>query len=740
VPTAPVAAPEAAPLHRGRLAALVTGSVERLLLTPLLSNVVRANAERGLQVDLFLSLQAPSSIVQAAAELEAPVDNATSDPKVAQLLQGASVDSFNSTVMDQICSLALAQLASSCQWDIEGGDLGPIDGATESSISADRVAASVTSGTSQAAVARWRSRSRLWSRALAKEASQRRYAAVLVAPADGLWMAPLVVDVSEFHADSMKVSVMSCSDSVAGIRGMIMSEAAVMGREAAGAMLQLYQVSSTAEEVASWVARVRSTNVVPEPKPVALATYTQSGLPCFRRQSFNLTLTEGQAAVYQQCFGEPSSAGPLTSFFNTFSCEDMNPAFYGVLWPQQVKKLHAAIGELAGRQERKPLVLTVIDEEEEDLAYHMIRSLQATGEAANSLVVGTVPGICRDMDALYGIPSKRCVVVQPAQSVRRGVLRHAILTTAALAGLSDRITLASPRVAFAGPAGAQLRAEAASRHVVFARGGMTSNDTDDCGAADAGLDSAVVAVPDAPEVTNLLLRAWARMVESPGVSQQAALAGAVEEKADGVEAMLLSCSTARLQETERAEKSDDELLAALAPGERPPAHHRAKRSAETEGAEVVEVQPKPKPKAGHWDPLEKKWIPAEGASRVQELKDMWSKRIEEMREANGYNETEEREAAIARRMERRKKKHNRTGLPTRKIRYLPQAEVDKVKAKDDAWAEAQRKQMEDDLAHADERKEAFKREVEKQMKIMEGAGKDDEDDDDSTDDGDLGAE
>ncbi|CAK0850906.1 unnamed protein product [Prorocentrum cordatum] len=250
---------------------------------------------------------------------------------------------------------------------------------------------------------------------------------------------------------------------------------------------------------------------------------------------------------------------------------------------------------------------------------------------------------------------------------------------------------------------------------------MTSNDTEECGESD-GIDSAVVAVPDAPEVTNLLLRAWARMVQNPGVSQQMALAGAVEEKADRVEAALLPCSTARLQETDKEEKSDDEFLAALAPGEKPAVHKKAKRSEESENAEVTEEQPKPKPKTGHWDPLEKKWIPAEGASRVQELKDMWSKRIEEMREANGYNETAEREAAIARRIENRKhKKHNRTGLPTRKIRYLPQAEVDKVKAKEDAWAEAQRKQMEDDLAHAEERKEdAFKREVEKQMKIMEG--------------------
>jgi hypothetical protein len=266
-------------------------------------------------------------------------------------------------------------------------------------------------------------------------------------------------------------------------------------------MLQLYQVSSNTEEVASWVTRLRGTNVVPEPKPVALATYTQSGLPCFRRQSFNLTQKEGQAAEYQQCFGESSSTGPLTSLFNTFSCEDMNPRFYGLLWPQQVKKLHAAIAELAGHQERKPVVLTVIDNGEEELAYHMIRSLQAAGEVANSLVVGTVPGICRDMDALYGIPSRRCIVVQPALTVRRGVLRHAILTTAALASLSDRITLASPRVVFTRPTSAQLREEATSRHVVLARSGMTSNDTDDCGDSDgspsSAFDSAVVAVPDA---------------------------------------------------------------------------------------------------------------------------------------------------------------------------------------------------------------------------------------------------
>lgn len=755
-PTAPVSASEAAPPQRDRLAVLVTGSVERLLLAPLLSNVVRANAKKGFQVDLFLSLQAPSKIAQADvdnatignASSETSVDNATSDPQITQLLQGASVDNFNSTVMDQICSLARAQLASSCQWDIEGGDLGPIDG--------DRVAADVASGANQdgaqAAVARWRSQSRLWSRALAQEQSRRKYAAVLVAPGDSLWMAPMMVDVSEFHKDPMKVSVMSCSDSAAGIKRTITSEATVMGREAAGAMLQLYQVSSSAEEVASWVTRLRRTNVVPEPKPVALATYTQSGLPCFRKESFNLTEKEGQAAEYQQCFGEPSSDGPLTSLFNTFGCEDMNPAFYGLLWPQQVKKLHAAIAELAGHQERKPVVLTVIDNEEEDLAYHMIKSLQAAGEAANSLVVGTVPGICRDMDALYGVPSKRCIVVQPAQEVRRGLFRHAILTTAALAGLSDRITLASPRVAFTRPTGAQ-RGEATSRHIVFATSGMTTNDTNDCGDSDgfdsglygSALDTAVVAVPDAPGVTNLLLRAWARMVKDTDVSQKMALAGALEEKADNVEAALLSCSAVRLQETEREEKNDDDILAALAPGQKPPPVHKkkpeAKRVMDGEVDEdQVEAPAAPKPKPGHWDPLAKKWVP--GESEAQKFKNMWDDRIKEIRADAGYNETAIREEAIKRRLENRQnhKKHPRTAVQTKKIRYLPQEEVDKVKAKDAAWDESVRKQHDDDLAHADERKEAFKREVEKQMKIMSHEGDNDKDDDAPSDDGDLGAE
>ncbi|CAK0811809.1 unnamed protein product, partial [Prorocentrum cordatum] len=47
----------AAPEQTGRIAVLVSGSVKGLLLTPLLANVVRANAVKGLEVDLYFGLK-----------------------------------------------------------------------------------------------------------------------------------------------------------------------------------------------------------------------------------------------------------------------------------------------------------------------------------------------------------------------------------------------------------------------------------------------------------------------------------------------------------------------------------------------------------------------------------------------------------------------------------------------------------------------------------------------------------
>jgi len=46
---------------QSRVAVLVTGSVESLALTPLLGNVVQANARKGLQVDLYFALRGRSS-------------------------------------------------------------------------------------------------------------------------------------------------------------------------------------------------------------------------------------------------------------------------------------------------------------------------------------------------------------------------------------------------------------------------------------------------------------------------------------------------------------------------------------------------------------------------------------------------------------------------------------------------------------------------------------------------------
>merc|ERR1719203_1018227 len=105
-------------------------------------------------------------------------------------------------------------------------------------------------------------------------------------------------------------------------------------------------------------------------------------------------------------------------------------------------------------------------------------------------------------------------------------------------------------------------------------------------------------------------------------------------------------------------------------------------------------------------------------NQIGEWKDMWAKRVNELREENAYNETEVREQRKARRA------YNKAHKGEKKhVRYLPPDEAAKVKAKEEKWTAEQEKQRMKDLEQAEQEKEAFQREVEKAQAIMDSEDK-----------------
>merc|ERR1719188_1378937 len=274
-------------------------------------------------------------------------------------------------------------------------------------------------------------------------------------------MAPKAVDMQTFTMNTMQVSAMPCLQATG-----INDRAVILGRDAADVMLGSYDVwqkgderlnnTRTAQEVWFRIASNSGLSIKPDPMPVAAASYTRGGLPCFEEKTFNLN-EDARKDGYEQCFAESAIDAPVASLFSTFSCEAMSPSFYDLLWPMQVHRLQQTVAELADSGSgRSPVLLTVVDKGEEDMAINMLTSMHFVGEDTLSLVVGTSNGICKSLADSFGVAGSKCIVLHPAQDVRRSVFKHAILTTVALAGLSERITYASPHATFVKPFGSQM--------------------------------------------------------------------------------------------------------------------------------------------------------------------------------------------------------------------------------------------------------------------------------------------
>jgi hypothetical protein len=308
--------------------------------------------------------------------------------------------------------------------------------------------------------------------------------------------------------------------------------------------------------------------------------------------------------------------------------------------------------------------------------------------------------------------------------VRSSVFKHAILATVAAAGLSDRIVYASPSATFS----RSLESADPHKHVLFAQ--RSCSDTAEV--SEPGVDGSVIHLSDAPESTEILMRAWERMLVDDKLSHSEALGSAVQATSYA-EVGLLSCDSYRIQSANAT--VDDKILS----WEMPPGVAQNMRRQHKKANANAWVDRLRKQASNSTQRRERSTAVSEGQRRadwkkqVDGWKEIWEKRVQELRDENGYNETEVREQRKLRRQWNRAHKQTHK----KRVRYLPPDEAAKVKAKDEAWEASQEKQKQDDLAHADSRKEAFQREVEKAQRAMESG--DDEEGDEEGDEEETGA-
>jgi hypothetical protein len=412
----------------------------------------------------------------------------------------------------------------------------------------------------------------------------------------------------------------------------------------------------------------------------------------------------------------------MTSLFSAFSCETLNPNFFDLLWPQQVKKLHQMIADITNRNESNAIVLTVIDQGEVELAVKMLTSLQAAGGEAKSVVVGTSAGVCKALANSFGVAGHKCFVVVPAQDVRLSVFKHAILTTVAAAGLSDKIVYASPRATFASSLTSQLAAS--NKRILF---GKSTASAANC-IAEAGSVGEIDGCPgcrtdapgvlylsDAPEVTDMLLRAWQEMAESKNVSQGEALASALV--ASGYSDFgFLSCGMRLSEEPE----SDRVLSSEQPPGATEQLSREVRKATESAWVDRFRAEASKERRAKSDGAVSEKQRQEAWQKKASEWKEIWAQRVADLEKENSYNATEVREERRRQRVERRKQNK---GTRRKHVRYLPAEEAAKVKAKEDKWEADQAKQKADDMEKAEARREAFKHQVEEAQKIIENKRK-----------------
>jgi len=487
-------------------AVLVSGIIDRLQVAPLLENIVRANVAAGTRVDIYFTLKAPLETQNFAANkgeskwlvTEEGATSYTRDNRIMEaMLEGAPT----AELYPMLCAWAKASGATVCKAEEELHE--PVSGVPDDE--AHRKVMSyynpLETTTGANVLRRWRSIEKLWNQAKSVEQKEGfHYTSVLVARDDNYWLAPYLFDNEGFATDPATLKSTSCLEAH-GVNDKALS----VGRVAADLVLPTYSVftkigpgpltnTRNAEEFLFKLAATNGVGMQPVAFPMALATMTQSGIPCFRKQGYNLTDRGG----YQKCYNEADENSPLTKFFRTFNCDKMDPPFYDAVHPEQVQKMHQAVKKAAGG-ERKPIAFSMVGSANAQALAETLRSLRQVDPSAGAIAVTREDGVC----ATIGAESLGFVCLEIGE-VNTAFPEHALLTTVALSGRTAGVLAVDPGMKFqSSPLAAFLESAIHSDLVVASR-----PPGEQC---ESG--SSLAYFPDTPGAAHVLLRTWASKVE-----------------------------------------------------------------------------------------------------------------------------------------------------------------------------------------------------------------------------------
>jgi len=492
-------------------AILISGMIDRLLVAPLMENLVRANVEAGTPVDTYFAMKPPSDVQSYAANkgeskwlvTEASAEKYVVDPKVARVLTEPSAE-----LCEHLCRWARMAGAGTCASEREPDDPLelPHDDAHQPMLS---FYSPLSTASGASVLRRWRSIEVLWGRAKQTEqAGGFRYNSVLLVRDDDYWLTPYIFDTTDFAAHPNSLKSMSCLEAH-GINDKMIH----LGREAVEKVGMAYrawkdkappyalQDTRNAEEFLFKLAMSQGVAIRPTGFRYALGTLTTSGTPCFRKQSFNLTNRGG----YHKCHEEATEDSPVTKLFRTFSCDTMNPAFFAALSSDEVAALRGTILEASGGYQNVSVVLTIADLADIDKAVITLVSLRSADPSARAVVVTRVQG-CERIRTTAG--NSACVEMPLAFDDQK--VKVALLTAAVFSGSAGGILFAEPGVEFQKDPIAAFTGVSRGHDVVF-----TPRQSAQCEATATGGDvsGSLFYVKSTPGGSHALMRAWMFLVE-----------------------------------------------------------------------------------------------------------------------------------------------------------------------------------------------------------------------------------
>lgn len=410
-------------VHDGkpRLAILLAGMSERLVLKPLISNVVTPNSKDGVVVDVFLALKV------AKADFWKPSDVGYGEPWL--------WDMPTEGLDDRLCTMANEGGASLCKAKVVESEEVPT--LPEDQVHQQRLNkySPYKTATGVHLLQRWASLEKLWddARRIEKRTGT-NYTQVLVVRDDSFWAAPFRLGHEAFRGlGDMSMLTQACLEF-----GGINDKVFLLGRGAAEHMLRPFQAwlhdkspdldeAHNAEEFFAAMAKMQQVTTLATDKfPMALVTYQSNGIPCFRKT---------RAGKSGRCWSD----AVLGSFFDALSCGgEVAASSREVLSSEEARALHKIF-----QRKPKDTIITMVSSGTRRLAQNFFCNLDALG------LLGSVVALALEEHACQGFEGIDCIEWLPRPSWARSDARMLMPVAAVLmSGIIENIIVSDVDVAF----------------------------------------------------------------------------------------------------------------------------------------------------------------------------------------------------------------------------------------------------------------------------------------------------